>query len=215
MNFYFQRIADLLGQLEILVEQESLKVQHKALSPEKTDFLNDAFGQLEGKGDLNQLPALGIEFIKVNDSKLFVLDFDPVSFNRYRRKTLLSSFYEQFQGFELVKYKNYCGKHEKEALKSGTRNDIWTSEVAEELFGESVEQGEFYGNGSAGWKLLALQSFHRDLYLSARSESLIYLSMYDTLMISGKITSFKDLLRSNVEGTVELVKKVLLRKVMP
>ena len=144
--------------------------------------------------------------------KFCVVFDEAIHFNRYRAKTLRSSFYENITSFPLMKYRSYCRKYEVECLKSGAANPEWTNREAERYFGAGQAPGDLGLSGSPGWKLAALTDFATDLIARQRKIRLLRISIWDDLLINQKLVKFKDLLISPGKPETELVLKFVERK---
>lgn len=151
--------------------------------------------QLEGKGDPFPQP---ITFPIVHDTFVLLLD-EELSFHRYRAKTFKSALYEKLSGLNVNQYRRYCRIYEKNCLKVGLREGIWSNSKAEKHFGVPSEPGDFFANGSPGWKLLALQEFLRDAYAIEKQWNLYHISIYDNLLIEGKLQPLGKLLETGSE----------------
>ena len=143
-----------------------------------------------------------------------VLLDEQIHFNRYRNKTLRSSFYENLSSFPLMKYKSYSRKYELECLKSASSNPAWTNDEAENHFGPSQVSGDLGLSGSAGWKMTAFKDFAIDLIVRHRKIRLVRIAVWDDLMIHKKLKKFNDLLMSPGQTEAELLLKYVERKVI-
>lgn len=143
-----------------------------------------------------------------------VLLDEPIHFNRYRAKTLRSSFYEGISSFPLMKYRTYCRKYEVECLKVGTSKPYWTNGEAERHFGSSQESGDLGLAGSSGWKLSALRDFAIDVMARQRKLRLLRMSVWDDLMVNKKLQKISDLLRSPDTTISESILNFVERKVV-
>jgi hypothetical protein len=176
--------------------------------PEKT-FL-ETYRALEGK-DVFPETSFTVPFMEFG--RFSVVFDDAIHFNRYRAKTLRSSFYENISSFPLMKYRSYCRKYESECLKSGTARPEWTNREAEQYFGVGEAPGDLGLSGSPGWKLTALTDFATDLIARQRKIRLLRISVWDDIFINQKLVRFKDLLISPGKQETELILKFVERKV--
>ncbi|MEN7548962.1 hypothetical protein AAG747_13650 [Rapidithrix thailandica] len=119
---------------------------------------------------------------------------EQLHFNKYRRITLRSSIYQEFKGFQLAKYQQYCRKFDKECLMAGSAGELWTHARAERLFGPGEEYGDLYGKGAPAWKVRAFEDFLQDITAYKEQLPLLRLSVYDELMINKQLVKIKDIL---------------------
>lgn len=148
----------------------------------------------ESLGGQRSAPALSIKGYFF-ETKKFCLELDDqTTFNRYRLKTFRSSIYGSFPGVKAEKHRIYCNKFEKECLKAGLARGIWTNRVAEHIFGKSEDPGDFGLNGSAGWKLIALENYLKDVYARYKKIRLLRITVWDEIMINKQLVKIGDLL---------------------
>ncbi len=136
---------------------------------------------------------------------------EQLHFNRYRAKTLRSSFYENLSSFPLMKYRSYSRKYEVECLKAGTSNPSWTNDEAERHFGPSQNNGDLGLSGSSGWKMIAFKDFAIDLIARQRKIRLLRISVWDDLMVDRQLKKLNELLMSPGKAT-DLILKIVERK---
>ncbi len=181
----------------------------KGLFTEKT--LLETYASLGGK---EAFPEITFQVSFMEFGRFCVLLDEQIHFNRYRAKTLRSSFYENLKSFPLMKYKSYSRKYETECIKSGTSNPAWTNREAEFHFGASQSNGDLGLKGSAGWKLTAFKDFAIDMIARQRKLRLIRISVWDDLMINRALKKYYELLMS--PGTIEseLILKYVERKLI-
>ena len=165
-------------------------------------------------GGLLKAPEIKFKTSLLEFGRFCVLLDESIHFNRYRTKTLRSSFYEKLSSFPLAKYRTYCRKFEVESLKTGTSNPYWTNEEAEEHFGPSQQSGDLGLSGSSGWKLNALKDFSIDIIARQRKIRLLRLSVWDDLMVNRRLVRFNDLLMSPGEAEYNLILKYVEKKVV-
>ncbi|MTI31272.1 DUF7255 family protein [Xanthovirga aplysinae] len=162
-------------------------------------------------GIKNNLPIKDLNWdFKLNQT-VVLLD-NSSHFNRYRSITLRSSLYPQIKSFPLEPYRRYCRKYEKECLKSAIRVGLWANPEAEEYFGKPAEAGDFFGNGSPGWKLTAINAFFQDLAAFHYGYQLIRISVHDELFSENKLQRLEKLFESRNEKSKELLTKYLHRR---
>lgn len=162
-------------------------------------------------GVMKEPPVTDIRpFALLNGNAFLEID-DHLQFNRYRMATLRSPFYAGLKGVDEEQYKRYCRMHEKECLKSALTPGQWTSAEAELYFGPAAEPGDFFGNGSPGWKLSAYYSFLEDLFVATTSLKIIRIAVYDQVMVSGRIVRVKELFakRADHAPLIQLILKRL------
>jgi len=173
-----------------LVEVERLYKEIGGLG-ERLPFMNEA-PELQYKGIIIELD-------------------DELYFNRYRAIALRSPLYEDMPWFPLANYKLYCRRYENECIKAGLTTGKWTSASSEIFFGNSSEAGDFFGNGSAEWKLKAFTDFIKDLTPLCFKVKLLRLSIYDELLLSGSRVSLGKILLSpkkeHVPGFIKYIER--------
>lgn len=152
------------------------------------------------------------EDLLVAGGKLVILD-DDLSYNRYRSKTLRNPVYEQLPGAQPEHLRRYCRQYESECLKAGMRNDLWTFPEAESHFGEASDPGDFFGNGSPAWKYRAFTEHITDIMSLYAETPVVRYSVYDNLMIDGRIVPVRDLLMTSAdERYPEYLRNYIRRK---
>ena len=179
-------------------------------SYDKKIFL-DVYQSLEG---LIEQPEIVFTMPFMEFGRFCVLLDESINFNRYRLKTLRSSFYEKLSSFPLMKYRAYCRKYETECLKTGTSSPFWNNNLAEQHFGTSQPSGDLGLQGSSGWKLIALKNFSIDLIARQRKIRLLRISVWDDLMVGKSLKKLNDILMSPGMQEAELINKFVERKVV-
>jgi hypothetical protein len=107
----------------------------------------------------------------------------------------------------------YCRQYESECLKAGLRDGLWTFPEAEEHFGEASDPGDFFGNGAPAWKYRAFTEHITDIMSLYAGTPVIRYSVYDNLMIDGKVLQVRDLLMtSSDERYPEYLRRYIKRK---
>ena len=155
-------------------------------------------------GNTNEIPQPDLQFDIVFDHYLIELD-DQLHFNRYRFKTLKSSFYWEFKTFPLDKYRRFCRTYEKECIKSGLKEGLWSSPESEKYFGKPSDPGDFFANGSPGWKFKSFTDFLKDIYAFRSQFHLIRIPIYENLLIGGKLYQIGKLLESRSSNNIPFI----------
>ena len=177
---------------------------------DKEQFL-EVYQSLGGREEYPEI-VFSIPFMEFG--RFCVLLDEPIHFNRYRSKTLRSTFYEQLSSFPLMKYRTYCRKYETECLKAGTSSPYWSNSLAEQHFGPSQSSGDLGLQGSAGWKLNALRDFCIDLIARQRKIRLLRISVWDDMMVNRSLKKLNDILISPGKQEADLINKFVERKVV-
>ena len=174
------------------------------------EWIEKVYNDLSGKGDcwkvVFQLPE-GIETEQLRLS----LD-GSLQFNRYRAISLSSPLYEKYNPGWLAAYRRNCRSLERECLKDGARQGVWTNPLAEQHFGQAQESGDFFGTGAAGWRLKAFEEFLADVYLFLGKQQHKRISVYERLMVQGKLIPLQQLLLSRSESSQQYLVKYLSRQ---
>ena len=173
--------------------------------------LRKVYQNLEG---MQAFPELSFTVPFLEFGRFCVLLDEAVKFNKYRAKTLRSSFYESLSSFPSMKYRTYCRKHEVECLKAGTAAPLWTNTEAEQHFGPSQQSGDLGLRGSSGWKMTALKDFMVDMICRHRKIRLLRISVWDDLMVNRSLKKFNELLMSPGPTETDLILKYVERKVI-
>ncbi|MEH0153817.1 hypothetical protein V6R21_06695 [Limibacter armeniacum] len=182
----------------------------------KSALLEDVtyiYESLGGKGDLSRLKAPDWH-IELDGNIVLQLD-EQLHFNRFRNLTLRSAIYREDQGFSVQKFRTYSRKKEDECLKTGTQAKYWTTPFAEKHFGEGARQGDLKGGGAPAWKLLAFLDYWQDLTAALKPVKVIRISIWDELMLGGKLVSINDILTNPAEKEAEALVSYLKRRVQP
>ena len=174
------------------------------------EWVETIYRDLEGKGDCwnvaFSLPD-GLETEKLRLS----LD-SSLQFNRYRAITLNSALYGKYNPAWLATYLRNCRTLERECLKDGARQGVWTNASAELHFGKAQESGDFYGTGAAGWRLMAFEEFLADVYLLQGKQQHKRISAYERLMVQGRLIPLQQLLLSRSDNNQQYLVKYLSRQ---
>lgn len=144
--------------------------------------------------------------------KAVIID-DTTHFNQYRSKTLSCTLYnEHLLKFPLQNYKRYCRQYQNDCLMAASRNELWTNAVGERHFGESDTAGDLGIYGSSAWKLRAMFDLITDAVTLLMPYEVIRISIYDTILVGGKLTPLKDLLLSRKEENEKAIYSFFARK---
>ncbi len=205
---------------EALNNENFLKVNIKLPRPGKDQILNSRYSDF-AKEIIKELGSnefhmpYDLHYHMEYNGILIQFD-DELHFNRYRKLTLESDFYKEYKGFNTMSYKTYCRNSEKECIKAGLSRDIWENMESKSIFGPSEEPGDLSleRNGSSGWKLRAWRDFLQDLSGEILGFKVLRISVYDKIMISGKLQSFGDLLGSSNKSNFAIVAKSLVRRII-
>lgn len=212
MNIKYKHLLNLLENHQIKVETLNFGFTNKENEP-----LNGKEGVLnvyrELGGSQSDLPDMFFEWNFSEPKKIIVLD-DPLTFNRYRALTLREKLYENLTWFPLENYRRFCRNYEKECLKSGMANGIWSNKIANLHFGNASDPGDFFKNGSTGWKLQAFKDFVEDYVAVQKGFKIIRLSVYDNLMIEKKLVRLDSILEKPDHPYYEHVLNYVKRKLV-
>lgn len=163
----------------------------------KKEWLEELMEDLEGKGFPKSFrkPDLQCEdtFIIFNDAK---------HFNKYRSFTFRSELYDDFDKIKVDHYRSFCRSNEKKCLSAASAGELWTNQSAEKYFGSSQDNGDLGLSGSAAWKLRAYEDYMWDLIAYEYDLKVIYVSIYDVIMINNQLTPIEKMtLSQNEEST--------------
>lgn len=188
-----------------------LIVNPNYLDQKGIEWLHNSYTDLGGIGKFGLLEKLKFDF-KINRN---LITYDgELHFNRYRLSTLKSDLYTELNFPFVESHKRLCRTYEKECLQIGFQERIWTgSPFATRCFGNSSEQGDFSGVGSAGWKLLAYNDLQIDLQTKIHGYKLIRLNPFETLMTGGSLKRLDQLLINPKENQRKFIFNWLIRKI--
>lgn len=190
--------------------QFEMEVNSKFLDSKGKLWLKEIFGELGGVGSFPLLEKLKFDF-KIG--RHLILWDDELHFNRYRLSTLKSEMYSEWTFPFSESHKRLSRTFEKECLKAGLQQRIWVGPpVAKTVFGQAEETGDFSGNGSSGWKLLAYNDAQYDLQTRLHGYKLIRLSPYETIMTGGSLKLLDQLLINPKEEQRTMLYNWLMRK---
>jgi hypothetical protein len=199
MAIWNQKLQQIFTDNQELVKAD-VPQSWKTNNLSKTEFaktIDEVYASLGGIGDWStiNIPTIDLwvgDYLLVTDSEL--------AFNRYRGATLKSDIYTNFKGIDMDSYQRYCRQFEPECKKAGTRKAIWTSKESETHFGPAGKQGDYYENGSPGWKLTAMKAMLMDISAMANNSKLLRVSIYTNIMLGGELLRFdKILMTSNTD----------------
>lgn len=173
-------------------------------------MIKEVYRQLEGKDscwNITVRPQDGLETAQIRLS----ID-DALHLNRYRAQTLQSSFYQEQEMQWVETYRRLCRSAERDCLKDGSKVGVWSNPEAEKHFGAAQEAGDFFGTGSPGWRLNAFRDFLADIYLNQGTQTFKRISIYDRLMVQGKLLPLQQLLQSRSGANQPYLFKYLARQ---
>lgn len=134
-------------------------------------------------------------------------------FNRYRNTTLGSFLYHIFNGCDITDYTKYCVIHEPDCLRKSSWGKYWTSPSSEKYFGHPGFNGNLTENGSPRWKQRAFYDYLRDVFAISYQIRLVRVSIYDKLIICGRIRTIGELLDENCQGNDAEILKFIDQKI--
>jgi hypothetical protein len=117
-------------------------------------------------------------------------------FNRYRGLTLMSGSYALLRAFPLDTYQRFCTEYEDTCLQAGSYGGKWSNSSAEVQFGEASQPKDLGGNGSPRWKQRAFYDFVKDLSPLLIGVTVVRVSVWDTVLESGRRRTVEDTLKS-------------------
>jgi hypothetical protein len=172
------------------------------------------FYELGGKftNPLVSMPLWDVELEKEEKGIAIQLD-EVLHFNQYREQTLRTSIYQDFKGLQVQKYLQHCQKYANECLKAGLAGELWTHEVAEKQFGKGENAGQLFGKGSPAWKWRAFQDYLQDISSLIFPIKIIRVSVWEELMIGGKLFKLNDILLNPQEQTSKAFIQFMNRKI--
>ncbi|GAA4852045.1 DUF7255 family protein [Algivirga pacifica] len=195
MDFKFQQFRELVldhfpDHIDPIPQPD---IKDIVSSPFKEE-VKEVYASLGGKADFRKI-RLPQWPITLDQNTVVFLD-DQLHFNRYRMRTLRAEIYQQnYIGFKVEKYRSYSRKKEAECLKSGVTDRSWTHKAAEVNFGPGSEtRGDLQGEGAPAWKFNAFVDYLLDLYLPLKQIMVIRISIWDELMIGGRLVTIKEIL---------------------
>lgn len=204
-----QKLLQQILEEEFRVESLHASFDYSKLSNEHLEDVTHIYHLLEGKNDKLPQPMLSFELLI--DRRIIELD-EQLYFNRYRLKTFRANLYQQMDTFPVDKYKRFCRTYEKECIKSGLQEGIWSSYESEIHFGKPSEPGDFFANGSPGWKWIAFRELLKDLFAIVHQYKLIRISIYENLLYKGQLMQIGQLMESRNPDNKPIIKKFLEKR---
>lgn len=153
-------------------------------------LLQEVYEDLEGEGEKFPVTYSKPDF-QCEDA--YIIFHDSLTFNKYRNLTLRSEFYDEFEGFSMQNYRRFCRANESKCLSAGSAGGLWTNAEAEHYFGKSQDRGDLGLSGSAQWKKHAFEQFLFDVVAKVENKKVVYISIYDVIMINGQLTPIEKL----------------------
>jgi hypothetical protein len=209
MSIYLKRIEKLLIAAELHPKPAGSDIE-MGIKQVTSEFPFDVYKSLGGEKDWRGIRPFYPDFVM--GSKQLTLD-EADHFNRYRLMTLRHELYNNFSGFDKASYQRYCRNHEKDCIKTAANEKDWTSSLAEAHFGRAVDPGDFYGNGSPGWKLKAFRHFLTDHLNWLERRNVVRISVYDPVLVDGQLTRLDKLLLTSSNRYDEILVNYLLRRI--
>lgn len=208
----FQNLSRVLLSKYLPADEINKKFSSTELmSPFYEKLCLEAYDSLDGQKPFPEI-TFNVPFLEFG--RFCILLDESIHYNRYRAKTLRSSFYEGLTSFPAMKYRTFCRKYEVECMKTGTSNPAWTNAEAEYHFGLSQQSGDLGLSGSAGWKMTAFKDFITDMICRQREIRLLRISVWDDLMVNKNLKKFNELLMSPDQQEAEQILKYVERKIV-
>ncbi len=210
MSIWRQKISAQLSAENYLIQSEPELPRNNSTLKDihASEEVAEIYEALGGRDDPADIPLAEVDFW-VGDHYL-VID-DALSFHRYRLATLRSPVYLEIKSLDLNNYRRYSRQFEEECVKAGVRSAVWTSKKAEQHFGTASEPGDFFANGSPGWKYSAFRDFLLDIYALRLGLFLIRLPIYANLMVGGRLERLDKILLKGDEQSTKYVSQHLAR----
>ena len=161
----------------------------------KSHLAKEAYKNLGGLYVESVVTIKAATYPLVLDQKVIV-GLDELAYHRYAAICFRSAFYEGIEGLKTEAHLRHCRQFEANCKKPGLIAGVWTNPEAERHFGAPSAPGDFYGNGSPGWKLLAFRSLLRDMLARFEGYEVLHFSIYDQIMSDGKLLTIGELLKS-------------------
>ncbi len=180
----------------------------------KASFKEEVFAVYAGlSGQLpDMVPSIAIPSYPILLGNCIIVGDDELAYNRYAAVCFRSAFYQKLGGLRVDACQRYCRQFENNCKKVGLRKDIWTNTESEKHFGQASDPGDFYGNGSPGWKMIAFENMLRDMVAVQQGYQLLHISIYDQVMSGGKLLTLGELMKSPSGEQYATVEKYLKRK---
>ncbi|MBK7442545.1 MAG: hypothetical protein IPI65_13585 [Bacteroidetes bacterium] len=128
-------------------------------------------------GILEEYPIHFGDFDMIGENFFVELD-EENHFNRYRKTTLQSSVYNNYEYFHVIDYNKYCDFF---GTKGGKIGNFWTTPKSEKQFGKSSPERDFSGNGPARWKQRAFYDLLKDVYGMLINKPVFRFSTYEKI----------------------------------
>ncbi|MEQ9298586.1 MAG: hypothetical protein RIF33_08485 [Cyclobacteriaceae bacterium] len=210
MSIWLQKISTQLKAENYLFQSAPELPQDKSVFKDicESDEVAEVYAALGGKDDPSKIALAEADFW-VGDHYL-VID-GALSFHRYRLATFRSPVYQEIKSLDLSSYRRYSRQFEAECIKAGIRANVWTNKQSEQHFGRAADPGDFFANGSPGWKYSAFSDFLLDIYAHKLGLSLIRLPIYANLMLGGRLERLDKLLLKGDEQSGKYVAQHLAR----
>lgn len=191
MQLQHKHLLNLLQSHDYKIDTFSLKLTKELFFKKERTEPFQIYKDLGGIQD--EIPVFEKVWHLIEPDTVIILD-DYLHFNRYRSITLRSDFYDKITSFPLEHYRRYCRNFEKECIKSGLQKGVWDNKESDYYFGTSSTPGDFYKNGSGGWKMRAFQDFLEDIAAYVLNYKLIRFSVYDNFLAEGKLVRLDSIL---------------------
>jgi hypothetical protein len=159
--------------------------------PQAEDVYKKLGGQFENGIAEVQVPAYSL----VVDGKVIVGN-DELAYNRYAAICLRAPFYSDMDGLNVEASLRYCRQFEVGCKKVGLIAGVWSNPLSNKHFGEASDPGDFFGNGSSGWKMLVFRNMLRDMLAKLEGLEVLHFSIYDQIMSGGKLLTVGELMKS-------------------
>lgn len=176
----------------------------------KEKFAKEVYQELGGIQE--NFPAQDKIRTFIEPNIMLLIDED-LHFNRYRSLTLKSEIYRSLPDFPLENYRRYCRSYEKECIKAGLKAGTWSNKESDYYFGPSSSPGDFFRNGSGGWKLNAFKDYLEDLYWPSAGYKLLRFAVYDHIMADGKLVRIDSILERPAHPLQQHLLKFLERRI--
>ncbi|CAN5561543.1 hypothetical protein BH23BAC1_BH23BAC1_40680 [soil metagenome] len=192
MSIKFNHLIKLLIAHEYKTETIFKRIESKDIQKTgKENVANITYKELGGIQE--HFPSFEVTRTVIGPQIILLFD-EGLHFNRYRNLTLRSEIYNSIPAFPLENYRRYCRNYEKECAKAGLKTGAWSNTKSDFYFGASAIPGDFFKNGSGGWKLTAFKDFMEDIYWPFSGYRLLRIASYDHFMAEGKLVRIDSIL---------------------
>ncbi len=210
MNIYVQRLSELFQLMELTHESGSLSIgKVNWASSKNLAYITETFEDLGG----SLSPSIGLESLSLELPNLGVVLNGEKDFNRYRGTTLRSDFYKTYNGFKIDHHRQHCRQQEANCKAAAMNLKDWTDSRSEKIFGVSQPLGDLGLSGSAKWKERAVSSFLLDITFAEKGIRLLRLSIYDGMLLGGRLVTLKELLLKRDDKTEKILVNWLNRQI--